>query len=83
MVVMDSPPVMNVVDPAILAKYSDLILFAVAFEHASAAVVAEAFHRFPAEVRSRIATVLTKVPESEATWRGYYSGYPRRLAASA
>jgi len=82
MVIMDSPPVMHVVDPLILTKYSDVILFAVAFGRATAPVVAEAVHRFPADARSRIATVLTKVPKSEAVWLGYYAGYRRKLAKS-
>ena len=81
MVVIDSPPAMLVVDPIILAKYSDAILLAVTFGRTAAAVVAEAIHRFTADVRPRIATVLTKVPESEVAWHGYYAGYRRRLVA--
>jgi|SRR5271165_5940065 len=83
MVIMDSPPMMLVVDPRILSKYSDVILFAVAFGRTPATVVAEAFDRFPFNVRSRIATVLTRVPRSEAAWAGYYAGYQRTLAGSA
>ena len=82
MVVMDSPPAMLVVDPLILSRYSDVILFAVAFGRLSASTVAEAFHRFPADVRSRVATVLTQVPLSEGIWHGYFAGYKRKLAAS-
>jgi Mrp family chromosome partitioning ATPase len=83
MVFMDSPPMMLVVDPLILSKYSDVILFAVAFGRTSSDMVAEALHRFPTEVRSRVATVLTRVPQSEAAWQGYYAGYQRKLPASA
>ncbi|HTI83736.1 MAG TPA: AAA family ATPase [Acetobacteraceae bacterium] len=81
MVVIDSPPAMLVVDPIILAKYSDTILLTVTFGRTAGAVVAEAIHRFTADVRPRIATVLTKVPESEVAWHGYYAGYRRSLVA--
>jgi polysaccharide biosynthesis transport protein len=83
MIIIDSPPVMLVVDPIILAKYSDAILLAVTFGRTAAAVVAEAMHRFTVDVRPRIATVLTKVPQSEVVWHGYYAGYGRKLAASS
>jgi Mrp family chromosome partitioning ATPase len=83
MVVMDSPPALLVVDPLILSRYSDVILFAVAYGRLSTGKVAEAFHRFPADVRPRIATVLTRVPQSEGIWQGYFAGYnQRRLAAT-
>jgi polysaccharide biosynthesis transport protein len=81
MVIIDSPPAMLVVDPIILAKYSDAILLAVTFGRTSAAVVAEAIHRFTVDVRPRIATVLMKVPQSEVTWHGYYAGYSRKMVA--
>ena len=83
MVIIDSPPMMHVVDPLIMSKHSDVILFAVAFGRTSTALVAEALHRFPPDVRSRVATVLTRIPQSEAAWHGYYAGYRSKLAAPA
>jgi uncharacterized protein involved in exopolysaccharide biosynthesis/Mrp family chromosome partitioning ATPase len=81
MVIIDGPPVLRVIDPLILAKYSDVVLFAVAFGRTPASMVMEALHRFPSDIRDNIATVLTRVPQSEAVWRGYYGGYQRKLAA--
>jgi succinoglycan biosynthesis transport protein ExoP len=83
MVIIDSPPVMRVVDALILAHYSDVILFAVAYGRIHAATVLEALRRFPSHVRSRIATVLTRVPQTDISWEGYYAGYKRKLPASA
>jgi capsular exopolysaccharide synthesis family protein len=83
MVIIDSPPVLNVIDALILAKYSDVILFAVAAGRASAVKIGGALQRFPTDVQSRIATVLTRVPQSESAWQGQYSGYQRRLASAA
>jgi succinoglycan biosynthesis transport protein ExoP len=80
MVVIDSPPVMSVVDPLILSSYADVILFAVAFGTPSG-VIAEALDRFPPQFRARIATVLTRVPRSEGGWGGYDYGYQAKLAA--
>jgi capsular exopolysaccharide synthesis family protein len=81
MVVIDSPPVMRVIDPLILSRFSDVILFAVASGRTPSTVVTEALNRFPVDVRSRVATVLTRVPQSEADWNGYYAGYRRKLPA--
>jgi succinoglycan biosynthesis transport protein ExoP len=75
LVIVDSPPVMNVVDALILSRYSNVILFAVECGRTAASTVAEAVRRFPKDVQSQIATVLTRVPQSEEDWRGYYSGY--------
>jgi succinoglycan biosynthesis transport protein ExoP len=83
LVIVDSPPVMHVIDALILSRYADVILFAVACGRTSAATVAEGLRRFPRDVQSRIATVLTRVPQSEEDWRGYYSGYQRKLLTSA
>jgi succinoglycan biosynthesis transport protein ExoP len=83
MVVIDSPPVMRVIDPLILAEHSDVILFAVACGATAASTVAEALRRFPSEVQSRIATVLTRVPQSDEAWSGYYAGYQRKLLPTA
>jgi succinoglycan biosynthesis transport protein ExoP len=81
MVIIDSPPVMRVIDPLILSKYSDVILFAVASGQTPSSVVTEALNRFPVDVRSRVATVLTRVPQSEADWSGSYAGYRSKLPA--
>lgn len=82
MVIIDSPPVMHVVDALILAKFADIILFAVACGTTTGNMVAEALRRFPREIRPRISTVLTRVPQSEEAWRGYYTGYQHRALTS-
>ncbi len=83
MVIIDSPPVMQVIDALIVAGFADVILFAIACGVTSANTVAESLRRFPATVRAGIATVLTRVPQSEEEWQGYYAGYQRKLATSA
>jgi len=80
MVIIDSPPILPVVDPLILASYADVILFAVAFGPPSD-VFAEALDRFPPQLRPRIATVLMRVPRSESGWGGNNYGYQSRIAA--
>jgi capsular exopolysaccharide synthesis family protein len=79
LVIVDSPPVMNVVDALILSRYSNVILFAVECGRTAASTVAEAVRRFPKEVQSQVATVLTRVPQSEEDWSGRYSGYKGKL----
>lgn len=83
MVVIDSPPVMRVVDPIVLSAFSDAILFAVAWERTPRAVVAEALRRFPANKQGQIATVLTRVPQTQIEWQGYYGGYANPAIASS
>lgn len=83
MVIIDGPPIMRVVDPIVLSAYSDAVLFAVAWERTPRALVAEALRRFPANKRSQIATVLTRVPQTQIEWQGYYGGYANPLVASS
>jgi capsular exopolysaccharide synthesis family protein len=75
LVIIDSPPVMHVADPLILATHTDCVLFAVDWQRASRQVVAEALRRFPQRIRENVATVLTRVPRSRLQHRGYYAGY--------
>ena len=83
LVIVDTPPVMHVIDALIVSGYADVILFAIACGVTSAGIVKESLRRFPGEVQSRIATVLTRVPQSDADWQGYYAGYERKLLTSA
>jgi capsular exopolysaccharide synthesis family protein len=82
MVIIDSPPVMRVIDPVVLSRYGDVVLFAVAYGRSHATTVLEALRRFPSAIQSRIATVLTRVPHADAAWYGYYAGYQRKLPVS-
>ena len=85
-IVLDSPPLINVADVALLVPHSDVVLFAVGWQRTPRAVLGEAMRRLPAEARGRTATVLTRVPKSQLGFRGYYAGYgeePRPRGAVA
>ncbi len=83
LVIIDSPPVMRVPDPILLSAHSDVILFAVVWEQTPRRLVEESIRRFPADKRSRIVTVLTRVRPSRMDAQGYYEGYARKLALPA
>jgi polysaccharide biosynthesis transport protein len=75
--VFDSPPMLYVADPILLAPVSDVVLFAVKWNSTPRALVVEALSRFPAELRAHIMTVLTRISASQAGFEGYYRGYRR------
>lgn len=75
LVVLDSPPVLRVVDPVVLSRWSDVTLFAVRWNRTSVGQVTEALRRFPDAQRARVVMVLNRVHKSALHQRGYYSGY--------
>jgi Mrp family chromosome partitioning ATPase len=75
--VFDSPPMLYVADPILLAPVSDVVLFAVKWNSTPRALVVEALRRFPVEQRARVMTVLTRVSANQADPEGYYRGYRR------
>jgi capsular exopolysaccharide synthesis family protein len=91
LVVLDSPPIMRVADAVVLSSYSDVVLFAVAWDRTSSDVLAEAMRRLPEDARARTATVFTRVAPGRMDPLSYYAGYaqtkprqvPRLSAPSA
>jgi succinoglycan biosynthesis transport protein ExoP len=77
-VIMDSPPVLHVADPVMLAEYCQRILFIVQAERIPTELVTEATRRFSEEDRGKIIVLLTRVRPSLLDMRDYYSGYSRR-----
>jgi succinoglycan biosynthesis transport protein ExoP len=74
-VILDSPPVLHVADPVLLAKLCEYIVFIVESGRVSSDLVAEATRRFTDEERSRMLTMLTHVKPNKMDKRDYYSGY--------
>lgn len=73
-VVIDSPPVLHVADPLLLAKHCQRIIFIVRAGLAQE-VVSEATHRFDKADRAKMHTILTRVAPSDLTILDNYSGY--------
>ncbi len=76
-VILDSPPVLRVADPVLLAKLCQRVIFIVEAGRVPGEQVGEATRRFPAEDRSKMVTLLTRVGPSHLDKRDYYSGYVR------
>lgn len=81
-VIMDSPPVLRVADPVVLAAHSDAILFAVGWERISEAMLAEALERLPPSQPGELMTVMTRVPRRHLERQGYYRGYGRTVRSA-
>ena len=79
LIVLDSPPVLYVADPLLIAGMSDVILFVVRWDRTPRALVAEGLCRIPEERRGRVATVLTRVPADRLGREDYYAGYSPSL----
>jgi hypothetical protein len=76
-VILDSPPVLHVADPVLLAKFCQHVIFIVEAGRVPGEQVAEATRRFPAEDRAKMFALLTRVRPSHLDNRDYYSGYAR------
>jgi polysaccharide biosynthesis transport protein len=74
-VILDSPPVLHVADPVLLASLCQHVVFVVQAGRLSSELVAEATRRFAAEDRTKMITLLTRVRHSRIDTRGYYRGY--------
>jgi hypothetical protein len=76
-VILDSPPVLHVADPVLLANLCQHVIFIVEAGRVPDEQVGEATRRFPQEDRSKMVTLLTRVRPSHLDKRDYYSGYVR------
>jgi succinoglycan biosynthesis transport protein ExoP len=74
-VILDSPPVLRVADPLLLARYCHHILFVVRAGFAQADLVSQATQRFPTEDRPKVRGLLTRVKRQDLDSGGYYGGY--------
>lgn len=74
LIILDSPPVIQVADALTLADYADTTLFVVAYRSTPRQLVQEALHRFAATRKPVTGVVLSKVPGSQVA-QSYYSGY--------
>jgi succinoglycan biosynthesis transport protein ExoP len=76
-VILDSPPVLHVADPVLLANLCQHVIFIVEAGRVPGEQVGEATRRFAAEDRSKMVTLLTRVRPSHLDKRDHYSGYVR------
>jgi polysaccharide biosynthesis transport protein len=74
-VILDSPPVLRVADPLMLARYCQHILFVVRAGFTQSEAVSEATQRFPTEDRPKLRALLTQVKRQDLDGGGYYGGY--------
>jgi polysaccharide biosynthesis transport protein len=74
-VILDSPPVLRVADPLLLAKYCQHILFVVRAGFAQSELVSQATQRFPTADRPKVRALLTRVKPRDLDSGGYYGGY--------
>jgi polysaccharide biosynthesis transport protein len=74
-VILDSPPVLRVADPLLLARYCQHILFVVRAGVAQSELVSQATQRFPIEDRPKVRGLLTRVKRQDLDSGGYYGGY--------
>lgn len=75
LIIIDSPPVLHVIDAIMVAKQCDHVLFVVQSDRMSVAQVSEATHRFPKDDRAKVLTILNRVRGHSLDRRDYYSGY--------
>ncbi|WP_428488735.1 GumC family protein [Rhodopila sp.] len=82
-IILDSPPVLRVADPLILARYCRHILLIVRAGFTRADLVSQAMERFTTEDRPKLRALLTRVKPQDLDSGGYYGGYdmPRLEAA--
>ena len=74
-VILDSPPVLRVVDPLLLGRYCRHILFVVRVGFTRSELVSQAIQRFPTEDRPKVRALLTQVKRQDLDGGGYYGGY--------
>ena len=74
-VILDSPPVLHVADPVLIASLCQHIVFIVEAGRVPGELVAEATRRFTEEDREKMFTLLTRVRPDHLDKRDYYSGY--------
>jgi polysaccharide biosynthesis transport protein len=74
-VIVDSPPVLHVADPIMLAKWCQRILFIIQSGLVPNIMIREAIRRFADHDRAKMMIVLTRVRRKQLDNRFYYSGY--------
>ncbi len=83
LIILDSPPVLRVADPVLLAQWSDLTLFVVRANRTSFALVREALRRLPDAQRSTVILTLNYVTRQQFDPREYYGGYDAGRGSAA
>ena len=74
-VILDSPPVLRVADPLLLAQYCQHVLFIVRAGAMSPDLVTQATQRFPDADRKKVRTMLVRVSPRDIDKGDYYGGY--------
>lgn len=75
LIILDSPPVIQVADALTLADYADSTIFVVAHRSTPRQMIDEAIRRFATVHKPITGIVLSKVPGSSILAQSYYSGY--------
>ncbi len=75
MIILDSPPIMQVSDALTLADFADATLLVVAYKTTRQRTLQEVLRRFESTRRPIIGTILSKVDAKKVPSQQYYSGY--------
>jgi capsular exopolysaccharide synthesis family protein len=74
LIILDSPPVIQVADALTLADYADTTLFVIAHQSTKRGMIEEAIHRFDTIHKPVTGIVMSKMP-AHLVAQSYYSGY--------
>lgn len=74
LIILDSPPVIQVADALTLADYVDTTLFVIAHQSTKRGMIEEAIHRFDTIHKPVTGIVMSKMP-ARLVAQSYYSGY--------
>src|SRR5690349_7750572 len=72
LVILDSPPVLPVSDPAVLAGFTDGTLMVVNTQHTAGQRAADATHTLQAAGAHLLGAVLNRVPPRRGSYYGHY-----------
>jgi capsular exopolysaccharide synthesis family protein len=75
LIILDSPPVIQVADALTLADYADAVLFVIAHQSTKRGMIEEAIHRFDTIHKPVTGIVMSKMPARLVAQQSYYSGY--------
>ncbi len=75
-ILLDSPPVLRVADALLMAASCQYVLFVAQADRLPGHVIDEAMRRFPEAERSKILSLVTRVPIKSLSHQDYYGGYP-------
>jgi Mrp family chromosome partitioning ATPase len=76
LILIDSPPVLNVADPVILIRHADILLYVASWARTPRKLIVEAVRRLNVPETTAAFSVLTRVKPSRSRG-GYYTGYKR------